>query len=272
VSAVPPARVTAGTEVRGPVQGLDRLAAADGGRPVLTQYAGVPPTRVELSRVTTAGWVAKTANLLLDEVGLAAGDQAALLLPLHWQTVVCLLACWRVGVITSVLPQGAVPDGVSAVFAAADRLAGVSTDVPGAELVGLSLHPLGAPLGPGAPAGVLDYAALVPGCADAPPPLVGPDLPVHRLAAGRVASGAELAERGAAWASDRRLAAGDRLLTVLDLSAPDGLEAAVLAPLAVGAGVVLTGTGAEAPLAGWAAQEGVTATAGVSLPGVRRLV
>ncbi len=55
-------------------------------RPLLTWYDDATGERTELSGATLANWVAKTANLLVDGVGLGPGDRAGVLLPPHWQT------------------------------------------------------------------------------------------------------------------------------------------------------------------------------------------
>jgi hypothetical protein len=60
----------------------------DPAQPLLTLYDGA--ARVELSGATTANWVAKSANLLVD--GYGGPEQVGLLLPLHWQSVALLLA------------------------------------------------------------------------------------------------------------------------------------------------------------------------------------
>jgi uncharacterized protein (TIGR03089 family) len=69
--------------------------ASDPARPVLTWYG--PNERTELSGATLANWVAKTANLLVDECGLGPGSIAVVLLPPHWQTSSIMLACWTAG-------------------------------------------------------------------------------------------------------------------------------------------------------------------------------
>jgi len=69
----------------------------DPSRPLLTFYDDATGERVELSVATTANWVAKTANFLLDEQGVEPGDLIGVTLPLHWQTAVVLLASWEVG-------------------------------------------------------------------------------------------------------------------------------------------------------------------------------
>lgn len=75
-------------------------------RPLLTYYDHASGERVELSVATTANWVAKTANYLTDELGIDSGDAVSVLLPLHWQAAVVLLASWAVGARTSLEPGG----------------------------------------------------------------------------------------------------------------------------------------------------------------------
>jgi hypothetical protein len=71
------------------------LARPDPAKPLLTWYS--PTERTELSGATLTNWVNKTANLLVNECGLTAGDTVTVSLPPHWQTAVVLLASWTVG-------------------------------------------------------------------------------------------------------------------------------------------------------------------------------
>src|SRR5438105_3966265 len=57
------------------------IVAVDPTRPLLTWYDDGNGERTELSGATLANWVAKTANLLVDGVGVAPGDAAVVLLP-----------------------------------------------------------------------------------------------------------------------------------------------------------------------------------------------
>ena len=77
----------------GPLRGLTHWTAGlagerDPAQPLLTLHSALG--RVELSGATTANWVAKSANLLVD--GYGGPGRVGLLLPLHWQTVALLLA------------------------------------------------------------------------------------------------------------------------------------------------------------------------------------
>src|SRR5205085_489266 len=74
------------------------IVAVDPTRPLLTWYDDGNGERTELSGATLANWVAKTANLLVDGVGVVPGDAAVVLLPPHWQSAAILLACWSAGV------------------------------------------------------------------------------------------------------------------------------------------------------------------------------
>src|SRR3954451_18262192 len=69
----------------------------DGASPFLTYYDDLSGERIELSAVTTANWVAKTANLLVDEYDLEPGETVAIGLPPHWLGVVWALSTWSVG-------------------------------------------------------------------------------------------------------------------------------------------------------------------------------
>src|SRR5687767_8401524 len=71
---------------------------------MLTWYDGGTGERTELSGATLANWVSKTANLLVDGLGLSEGDVAVVKLPPHWQTAAITLACWTVGL--SVVAEG----------------------------------------------------------------------------------------------------------------------------------------------------------------------
>ncbi|MFB9239731.1 TIGR03089 family protein [Plantactinospora siamensis] len=203
-----------------PAQILAAAVAADPARPLLTWYDDVTGERTELSGATLANWVAKTANLLVDDAGLAPGDRAAALLPPHWQTAAVLFGCWSAGVPVIVGP----PEPVEVLFAAADRLS-EAADWPAGDRYALALAPLAAPLRE-VPAGFADYVLEVRGQGDhfTPPPGAG-------------APDAQLTERATERAAALGLTAGDRVLVDADRH-PDPVDW-LLAPLAAGASVVL---------------------------------
>jgi uncharacterized protein (TIGR03089 family) len=113
-----------------PADLLTAELARDGSRPLLTCYDDASGERVELSVATTANWVAKTANYLVDEHGIDPGDLVGVRLPLHWQTAVVLLASWAVGAQVSFDTNGIVTFTTPA-----ERL--------DTEAVVLSLEPMG---------------------------------------------------------------------------------------------------------------------------------
>jgi uncharacterized protein (TIGR03089 family) len=228
----------------------------DPARPAVTFYDDATGERVELSTATLDNWVAKTANLLVDTLGLAPGGRVAVDLPVHWLTTAVLLAGWSAGAeVLFAVADGAGGEAageVNVAFVAADR---VDTALAGDadEVVALSLRPLGARLAHPI-AGVLDYAAEVPGHGDrfhapAPPAQQGVML---RFAA-HIAGG---------WG----LGPADRVLSAAPVDTADGLVGGLLAPLAVGASVVLCRHLDASSLSRRVAAERVTAVCGLDGP------
>src|SRR5215212_5833418 len=75
----------------------ERQIGRYGDKPFVTWYDDHRDERIELSYRTFGNWVAKTANLLVDELGAGPGDRAGVLAD-HWQVPVLVAACWRAGV------------------------------------------------------------------------------------------------------------------------------------------------------------------------------
>src|ERR671920_2313620 len=72
--------------------------------PRLTWY-GPDGERVELSGRVLDNWVAKTSNLLQDELDAAPGMRLRLDLPAHWKSMIWALAAWQLG-LEAVLTEG----------------------------------------------------------------------------------------------------------------------------------------------------------------------
>ncbi|MBF9130350.1 TIGR03089 family protein [Plantactinospora sp. S1510] len=218
--------------------------AADPTRPLLTWYDDATGDRTELSGATLANWVAKTANLLVDSAGLAPGNSAGVLLPPHWQTAAVLLGCWsaRLEVIGG-QPGDPVTRPVDVLFAATDRITEATAWSAG-DRYALALAPLAAPARD-LPAGYVDYVIEVRGHGDhfTPEPQDGPQ-------------DAPLAARAARRATELGIGTGDRVL-VDAARHPDPVDW-LLAPLTVGASVVLCGRLDRDRLAGRTATEKVT--------------
>ncbi|MFC1416942.1 TIGR03089 family protein [Streptacidiphilus cavernicola] len=217
-----------------PADLLRSALASDPARPLITYYDDATGERVELSVKTFDNWVAKTANLLQDDLAAAPDDRASLLLPAHWQTAIWLFACWSVGL--TVCPGGD-PADASLVVSGPDTL-DAALACPG-ERVALALRPLGGRF-PELPDGFLDYAAEVPAQGDrfVPYAPVDPDRPALVIDREQL-TGAQAVSLAAEQASRLGLGPGDRVLSTLSFDDWAGLGGGLLAPLAAGASVVL---------------------------------
>jgi uncharacterized protein (TIGR03089 family) len=219
----------------------DLLADAlrrDGARPLVTAYDDGSGERVELSVATTANWVAKTANFLVDELGVEPGDTVGVMLPLHWQAAVVVLACWSAGAAVA----WDVDAGCTAAFADEARAGAARARLGDAAVVTLSLAPMGA-----------DFSRLV---ASQPDRFVALD-----------ASGGDVVE---AFTS-LDLPSGARVLTVLPLDDADGLAGGLIGPLSVEGSIVEVSNADPDRLAHRCRVERVTHTVGVGVPGLPRL-
>ena len=200
-----------------------RTAAA---RPVVTFYDDATGERVELSALTYANWVAKTAGLLQDELGLERGGRLLVDLPTHWLGPVWLGAAWTVGLVVTDDPAAGPADVVvTGPEGLEERAAGE------APVVALSLLPMAARFPTPLPPGVLDYGAVVWGQPDAfraddPPSAADPSWD---------AAGTVLTQRDAVAGSG--VAPGTRLRTAANPCSRDGL-ATLLGPLGAGGGTV----------------------------------
>ena len=203
---------------------------------------------MELSGSTTANWVAKSANLLVDALG--SPDRVGLLLPLHWQTVGLLLAGVATGATVVLAEDPAALVGCGAAFVSAEH-ADAALDAGVDDVIALSGHPLGA-RATGLPPMVLDYAQEVPSYGDhfggprpGPAAIEASGRPVEPLPG---------------------LTADDRVLTALDPADPAG-AAVLVAALRAGASLVLLRAGDPEAVA---AAERVTITAGCDVSGLTR--
>lgn len=187
--------------------------------PRLTWY-GPDGERVELSGRVLDNWVAKTANLLVDELDAGPGTSVRLALPAHWRSLVWALAVWQAGGTVVLGPAEADievtdhPAESAGRTTAAVALGALQMSWPGAL-----------------PAGVIDYAAEVRAHGDVFVPFDEP------LASDAALLDGEALPDGEATASfedlggryPRAAAHGSRLL----IRAGDGLAAAL--PPALGA-------------------------------------
>jgi len=258
---------------------LTQAVADDPARPLITFYDDSTSERAELSVVTFANWVAKTANLLVDGLGGQPGQRVSLDLPTHWQGAVWHAACWAAGLVTVPGVTAGVTDHIDvAVVAVAARGAGAERRVPAAEeVVGLGLGPMGLPRrGIDLPAYVtLDYDREIHGYGDLfrPPSGLGPERPAL-LADGSVHSAAELDAATMARLERWALPRGARVLSVLPFDSLPAIVAGLLGPLANGGGTVLCRRADPGRLAARIEAEQVNAVAGLPegvAPGLPRL-
>lgn len=214
---------------------LARARAGDPSGPFLTFYDDASGERVELSLTTLDNWVAKTANLLQDDLGVGPGDRLGVFLPTHWQGAVWMLAAWSVGMVVDLDD----PTGCSVVVAGPESLP-AALDAGGTETVALALRPLGGPFTGELPEGVLDYGAEVLAHGDRFAPYVPVEANAPALVAdGSRRTGGALVEAAAERAGATGIVAGTRLLTDANPAAATGYLDALLAPLAAGGSVVL---------------------------------
>lgn len=193
-------------------------------RPAVTHYDDAAGTRVELSVATLANWAAKTANWLVEEHDVEPGDPVAVLLPAHWQTAGVLLGAWWCGahVVTGEARVTFVP--------ARGRGADASVEGSGSGVVAaVSLDPMGRDLG-GPVGAAVDFVGEARLFGDdysgAPVPDDTPAL------AGMTVAEVLAAARARDWP------AAPRVLSTRDWTVPDGVLAALVAPLAAGGSVV----------------------------------
>jgi uncharacterized protein (TIGR03089 family) len=246
---------TAGGAFRSFTALAERQPGRYGDKPFLTWYDDARDQRVELSYKTFDNWVAKTANLLVEELGAGPGDRVAAALADHWQTAVVLAACWRAGAgVVAVDPDAGGAElaaalgagGVAAAFVREERVAeaaGVLAAAPAgpalvaltADLAGRSEHDLGA---------ALNFTRVVPSMGDLFTAAADPEGEALRwvpaaAAGGGAATMVELLGEAARLAGATGLHDRDRLLSGLPLLTPAGAATGLLAPLGSGAGVVL---------------------------------
>jgi uncharacterized protein (TIGR03089 family) len=223
---------------------LDAAIGSDPARPLFTFYDDATGERTELSGATLMNWVAKTANMIVDDGGLGYGDRASVGLPPHWQSAAVQLGCWVAGLEVTTGPAHA-----DIAFVDAANV-GEEWDAPDRYVLGL--HPMGLPMRE-VPDGYLDFTAEVRSHGDhfAPSRRVQPSDPA--LPGLTHAEACALAtDRGSAWGL-----AGGRVLINADRH-PDPIDW-LLTPLVSGSTLVVCRHLDESKVSGRAAAERTTA-------------
>ncbi|MEP6814269.1 MAG: TIGR03089 family protein [Marmoricola sp.] len=186
-------------------QVLEARLQSGPGQPLVTFYDDVSGERTELSVTTYANWVAKTAGVFVDDLGLDTGDRAAVDLPTHWLGPVFLGAAWLAGLTVTDGPRAEAvvqgPDG---------------SGIEGDQRLGCALLPFAVASREPMADGVLDFGTLWPGQPDA---FVG-------LPAGPDEQATEGRSQGALLDHARSLeyAAGERVLTDLNPVTVEGRD------------------------------------------------
>ncbi|MDQ0801970.1 TIGR03089 family protein [Arthrobacter sp. SLBN-112] len=153
---------------------MGSLRSGNSTAPRLTWY-GPDSERVELSGRVLDNWVAKTSNLLQDELDAEPGMRLGLALPAHWKALVWALAGWQLGLET-------VLDGGPADF--------LVTDTPGEAMnahdavIAVALPALAMRWAGDLPGGCIDYAAEVRSHGDVFMPHADPDPSARALLTG----------------------------------------------------------------------------------------
>ncbi|HEV2347733.1 MAG TPA: TIGR03089 family protein [Actinocrinis sp.] len=222
-------------------------AAADAGRPFLTFLDDGTGERVELSYTTFGNWLAKTANLVQDDLMAGPGDRISVCAPPHWLTAVWMVAPLLAGSVVE--PWGEAKSAHTVIAGPDAEVLGAARDCPG-ERLALSLLPLGRPFDV-VPDGFRDYSAEVRGFGDRFTPFTpsAPGMEALVVDATTLTHG-ELIERAAFAASAVKeepdgpsvgLGSADRLLVDArgDRFTGSDVISWLFAPLIVGAGVVI---------------------------------
>lgn len=211
--------------------------------------------RVELSYATFGNWLAKTANLVQDDLMAGPGDRIAVCAPPHWLTAVWAVAPLLAGV--AVDPWGEAKSAHTVISGPDEAVLDAARDCPG-ERLALSLLPLGRPFDV-VPDGFRDYSAEVRGFGDRFAAFNPPQGDTEALVVeghDRVLTHRELIEQAALAAAAVKaepdgpsagLTGVDRLLVDArgDRFTGDDLIGWLFGPLVAGAGVVIV-RGADA--------------------------
>lgn len=152
---------------------LDGALRDEPGRPLITAYDEEGRARTELSVTTYANWVAKTANLFLDEYLLDPGDTVRITVSSHWLTPVFVGAALAAGLATTDDPD--LPAAL--IVCGPDEVDDLTTASP---ILACSLTPFATRFTTTLPDGVDDYGLLWPGQSDA---FVGPPAAPNAVAA-----------------------------------------------------------------------------------------
>lgn len=191
---------------------MTALRSGQSTSPRLTWY-GPESERVELSGRVLDNWVAKTGNLLQDELDAEPGTRLRLDLPAHWKSLILALAAWQLGM------EVVFDDAEAELLATANPGPGAAQGAFDA-VVAVALPALAMRWPGELPTGVVDYAAEVRSHGDVFMPHVEPEAS-RRAVLGATGAAHTHGELLGSFAASH--GAGVRLL----VPAGDGLEHAL---------------------------------------------
>ena len=243
---------------------LGPLLAGDPHRPRLIWHGA---GRTELSTASLANWAAKTAGLLVDELGGRPGGTVVWRVRRSWQGVPLLLGSWWAGMVVTDLYDEAAESRAVAAFIDDDD------DSAADEVIVASSHPFGLAGGE-----IAEYArhvadAVLPQADRFSPrgPAPGADSAAVQTGAGTFSVQQMLDQ---ATAASLRIGPAGRVLSTADLTLPDRVGAVLLGALAADGSLIQVTREAAAHadrLARIAADEGATVTFGCDIEGLPRL-
>jgi uncharacterized protein (TIGR03089 family) len=245
-------------------QRLLARVAADPAKPLLTWYDVTGSARAELSGASFANAVAKTAGLLVNDLGVASGTRVELDLPAHWQLAVWLVATWSAGGVASVRrfddPAAAQPPAVAVIGPDDVATQSAAAFAQGVEdVVAVSLDPLGAPFRTPLPAQVVDHAVAARSQPDRFAPVSVPlAAPVWSPTSGPSWSGDALLGYAARREPPSGWLPGDRLWHPGPVTTLDEVVVALVAPVLNGASVLWRRNPPQSAVVGIVAAERVT--------------
>lgn len=227
---------------------MDDLAI-DAPPALITYYDDRSGEHAAVTAAELGDWAAATAALLTEGCGLKAGDRAAVLLLPHWQTAAVLLGAWSAGLKVSYQGWATAglekPERYDVTFIAGSRLGSRLEEIP----QGRHQFVLG-----NAPDGYRSFAAAVRPYRGVRPPvqLPGPQTPAApdgTTFGSMSALAGEIAQLGG-------IGRGDRVL--IDTAEHEQPLQWLLAPLSVGASVVLCANLDRSALDGRMIEERIT--------------
>ncbi|MPZ60767.1 MAG: TIGR03089 family protein [Propionibacteriales bacterium] len=236
---------------------MSSMLDKDPARPFVTFYDGATGERTELSVKSFENWVAKTANLLQNELDAGPDTHVALWLPTHWLSAVWMCAGAACGSVVSGYPDTARITKADVIVCGPETL-DTAAAATAARVVALSLDPMVRGFVGQLPDGVLDYGPEVLSQDDVFVPSRPPDSETPLVHDGEFAHPqGELLGEARHQAGRLGIQQAGRLLTHLNPASLVGFVIGVLAPMVSDGSVVLVRNGYEAMIDELARQERV---------------